>query len=328
MNRRKVVQLGFAIAASTAFEGLIAEHSGILAAVSLESSGSLRATDYIQTRKFISVQQGRIAYLDLGKGPGALFLHGFPLNGFQWRGVIPQLSSLRRCIAPDFLGLGCTEVTEAQSVAPGAQVEMLAALLNKLSISKVDIVANDSGGAIAQLFVTRFPDRTRTLILTNCDTEPDSPPAAVKPVVELGRAGKFADECLAPWLADKQLARSARGLGGQCYSDSTHPTDEAIEMYLSPLLSTPQRKVLTNAYAAALDPNPLRGITAALKKCHVATRIIWGEGDTIFASTSADYLAQTMANSLGVRRVPGAKLFFPEEIPGLIIEEAKWVWAL
>ena len=328
MDRRRFFQISSATAALTALAGLWELDSGILAAVSSGSSGELSALDFGLARRFVKTQQGHIAYLDIGKGPGALFLHGFPLNSFQWRGVIPQLSSLRRCIAPDLLGLGYTEVADGQSVAPQAQVEMLVQLLDKLSLSSVDIVANDSGGAIAQLFITRFPDRASSLILTNCDTEPDSPPAAVKPVIELGRAEKFADTWLAPWLADKQLARSAQGLGGQCYSNPADPTDEAIQTYLAPLLSTPRRKALTNAYAAALDPNPLAGITAALKKCYVATRIIWGAADTIFAPASADYLAQTVANSLGVRRVPGAKLFFPEEMPDLIVEEAKWVWSL
>jgi pimeloyl-ACP methyl ester carboxylesterase len=325
MDRRRFFQLSAGTAALAALEWSGQPAVGMPA---ITSSNALSAADFHRARKFVETQQGRIACLDMGKGPGALFLHGFPLNSFQWRGVIPQLSSLRRCIAPDFLALGYTEVADGQSVGPQAQVEMLVQLLDKLSISAVDIVANDSGGAIAQLFVTRFPDRASSLILTNCDTEPDSPPAAVLPVIALGRAGKFADTQLAPWLADKQLARSEHGLGGQCYSNPAHPTDEAIETYLAPLLSTPRRKNLTDAYAAALNPNPLVGVTAALKKCYVATRVVWGTADSIFATTSADFLAQTVANSLGLRRVPGAKLFFPEEMPELIIEEAKWVWSL
>jgi len=31
---------------------------------------------------------------------------------------------------------------------------------------------------------------------------------------------------------------------------------------------------------------------------------------------------------LGARRVPGAKLFFPEEMPQVIIEEATELWSL
>jgi haloalkane dehalogenase len=325
MDRRKFLHLSAGTLAATTLNA-----SRLHAFRSSSKSGSKEMTvpEFHSGRKLMTTDQGRIAYVDRGEGSGALFLHGFPLNSFQWRGVIPQLSTLRRCIAPDFLGLGYTEVADGQSVAPEAQVAMLVQLLDKLSIPEVDIVANDSGGAIAQLFATRYPKRVSSLLLTNCDTEPDSPPPAVLPVIQLARAGKFADEWLLPWLADKKLARSKKGLGGQCYANPSHPTNEAIETYLAPLVSSQQRKVLTNAYAMGFDPNPLAGIESALKSCSVATRIVWGTADKIFSQTSPDYLAHTVANSLGVRRIAGAKLFFPEEIPELIIEEASFLWSL
>ena len=231
-------------------------------------------------------------------------------------------------MAPDFLGLGYTEVAAGQSVAPDAQVAMIAAFLDRLSISTVDLVASDSGGAVAQLFVTRYPKRVRTLLLTNCDAEPDSPPPSVLPVIKLARQGQFADRLLAPWVANKALARSAKGLGGLCYSDPSHPTDEAIDYYLGPLLSSPERKSLVNAYGAGLEPNPLAGIEPALKRCNVPTRIVWGMADDIFSQTSPAYLDRTFGNSRGVRQVPGAKLFFPEEMPELIAEEATKLWRI
>ena len=229
-------------------------------------------------------------------------------------------------MAPDFLALGYTEVAKGQSVSPDSQAAMIATFLDKLSIRTVDIVANDSGGAIAQLFVARYPQRVRTLLLTNCDTEPDSPPTAVLPVIDLARKGQFVDEWLAPWLADKTLARSEKGLGGQCYADPKHPTDEAIEIYLRPLVSSSVRKAQTNAYASALDPNPLAGIESAIRRCTAPVRIVWGTADTIFSHSGPDYLDRTFGNSRGVRRVPGAKLFFPEEMPDVIAEEATRLW--
>lgn len=288
----------------------------------------MSATEFDLARQFVRTSQGRIAYLDRGRGTIALFLHGFPLNSFQWRGIIPRLMHARRCIAPDFLALGFTEVNDGQSVAPQDQFAMLVDFLGKLSIAKVDIVANDSGGAIAQLIAARHPERVRTLFLTNCDTEPDSPPAAVLPVMELARAGKFADQWLVPWLADKALARSEKGLGGQCYANPTHPTDEALETYLGPLVSSTRRKELTNAYAVALAPNPLAGIEPALKRCQIPTRIVWGMADKIFSQSSPEYLNRTFSKSHGVRRLERAKLFFPEEMPEVIVEEAKRLWGM
>jgi haloalkane dehalogenase len=56
-------------------------------------------------------------------------------------------------------------------------------------------------------------------LLTNCDTEKDGPPPALLPVIEMSRAGTYVDRWLVPWLADKALARSPKGVGGMCYAD-------------------------------------------------------------------------------------------------------------
>ena len=276
-------------------------------------------------RRHVRTRAGRIAYVESGKGEAALFLHGFPLNGFQWRGALERLSGLRRCIAPDLLGLGFTEVAQGQSVAPAAQVGMLVELLDGLKIGSIDLVANDSGGAVAQLFLVAHPQRVRTVLLTNCDAEPDSPPPALKPVLELARAGEFAQKMLAPWVQDKALARSKTGLGGLTYTFPERLADETIDHYLKPLIAA-DRQALTNAYAAALDPNPLAGIEAALKESRIPARIVWGTGDDIFSPEMPEYLDRTFGNSHGVRRVPGAKLFWPEEFPDLLAEEARALW--
>src|SRR6185369_1781238 len=156
---------------------------------------------------------------------------------------------------------------------------------DQLSVKSVDIIANDSGGAVAQLFMVRYPERLRTLLLTNCDTEPDSPPPSVMPVIELARNGRFVEEMIAPQARNHSSARAANGLGGLCYSDPTHPTDDAIEQYLAPMASSAERKALGDAYAIALDPNPLAGIEPKLKQCKVPTRIVWGSADNIFAQS-------------------------------------------
>jgi pimeloyl-ACP methyl ester carboxylesterase len=281
---------------------------------------------WIAARRHVDMSFGRIAYVERGTGRAALFLHGFPLNGFQWRGALDRLSAYRRCIAPDSMGLGYTEVAADQSVAPDAQVAMLAALLERLALPAVDIVANDSGGAVAQLFLIRHPERVRTLLLTNCDTEPDSPPPALQPVLELSRAGTFADTWIGPWVSDKNLARSKTGLGGLTYTYPDRLSNDTIDYYLSPLVSSPQRKAWLHAYALGLDPNPLAGIESSLKRSTVPARILWGTGDDIFSAASPGYLDRVLGNSQGVRLVPGARLFWPEEFPEIVAEEARKLW--
>jgi pimeloyl-ACP methyl ester carboxylesterase len=279
-----------------------------------------------RARRFAALDVGRIAYVARGAGPAALFLHGFPLNGYQWRGVVDRVRTQRRCITPDFMGLGYSEVPPGRSLSLDSQAGMLAQLLDRLRIKRVDLVANDSGGATAQLFATRYPHCVRTLLLTDCDTEPDSPPTSFLPVIAAARAGKLAD-AVARQRDNPALARSPLGLGGLAYTDPAHLTDDALECYLAPLVSTPIRRTQLEAFTIALERNPLAGIEPALRRLRIPARILWGTADTTFSQAGADWLDRTLPLSRGVRRIPGAKLFFPEEMPELVAAEALDLWA-
>jgi len=275
-------------------------------------------------RRFAELPFGRIAYVERGAGPkAALFLHGAPLNSLQWRGALDLLSPVRRCIAPDFMGLGYSEVPAGQSLAASAQAEMLAALLDKLGAGAVDIIASDSGGAVAQLFLLRYPQRVRSLLLTNCDIEPHSPPAEIAPVLEMARNGTLADDT-AKWLTDKTLARST--FGAAVFHNPAQLTDEIIEYYAAPLVSTPLRRTQYHQFHNALSPNPLAGIEAQLRRSTVPVKMVWGASDTIFTLADARYLDQVFPHSQGIRAVPEGKLFFQEEFPDIIAEEARKLW--
>jgi pimeloyl-ACP methyl ester carboxylesterase len=213
-----------------------------------------------------------------------------------------------------------------QDVGPDSQVSMLASLLDALGVDGVDLIANDSGNAVAQLFTVRHPARVRSLLLTNGDTELQSPPAAMLPVIDLARQGRFVDEWLAPWHANPALARSKDGIGGLCYANPAHPTDEALEMYFAPLMNSVERKASLHRYAVALERNALAGIRSAQRRSHVPTRIVWGIDDTIFDAANAEYLDRSFGNSRGVRRLTGAKLFWPEERPDIIAAQARILW--
>ncbi|MEO8201738.1 MAG: alpha/beta hydrolase, partial [Gemmatimonadota bacterium] len=268
------------------------------------ADGPLDPAGYRAARRYAALSSGRVAYMDRGKGDAVLLLHGLPLNNLQWRGAIDRLSTTHRCVAPDFLGLGFTQAAEGQSLTPPAQVAMLVELLNTLSIPTVDLIASDSGGAIAQLFAVHHRDRVRTMLLTNCDAEPDSPPPALKPILDMAHEGTLPDKVLAPWVADKALCRSQ--FGTAVYVNPAILTDDVIDYYFTPSLSSPRRKSEFIAYHLGLEVNPLAGIERELKQCSVPTRIIWGMSDTIFSTASADYLDHTLPNSRGVRRIQEA----------------------
>jgi len=324
MNRRQFVRLN-----AVALGGLAVDACARSSAASSLSESPLSPIDaasFARARRFATTPFGEIAYVAYGKGPAALFLHGYPLNGFQWRGAIDRLRGVRRCIAPDLMGLGYSDVPASQAITPQEQVLMLVALLDHLGVDACDVVANDSGGMIAQLLVMQFPRRVRSLVLTNCDTQEDCPPPSFLPFVALARAGGLADKIIAPALADKPGARSARGIGGIGYSNPLNPTDEALETYFAPIVSSEKRKTQFDALTIGLGRNALAGSAKQLRAFRGPVRIVWAADDTVFAKTSAGWLNAAFANSRGVRLVEHAKLFFPEEQPDVIAAEAKSLW--
>ncbi|MFZ6769658.1 alpha/beta fold hydrolase [Undibacterium sp. Di26W] len=327
MKRRLFLQITPAVIASGVATTLVLPAMPALARAA--EQGKLQQTTdaaaFGAMRRFASLPFGKIAYVERGHGDTALFLHGAPLNSFQWRGAIDRLSPYRHCIAPDFMGLGYTQVPAQQSLTADAQLGMLISLLDHLKAGKVDIVTSDSGGAVAQLFAVRHPERVRSMLLTNCDVEPDSPPAGVQPAINMARAGTLADET-AKWLADSTLARAT--FGAAVFHNPAVFTDANIAYYVTPLVSSPLRRQQYHAFHLALEPNPLVGIEAELKRSRVPVKMVWGGSDTLFSLADADYLDRLFPQSRGIRVVPEGKLFFQEEFPDVIADEARRLWGV
>ncbi|RDZ27443.1 alpha/beta fold hydrolase [Lysobacter silvisoli] len=288
---------------------------------------SAETTAFAALRRYAPTSFGRIAYVERGRGPAALFLHGLPLNGFHWRASLELLAPHRRCIAPDFMGMGYTDSPEPQDLSPQAQTDMLAAFLDRLGIASADIVANDSGGAIAQLFAVQHPKRVRTLLLTNCDVHENCPPPQMLNSIHAGIAGAY-DPKMQKHLDDPAYARSEKGIIGATYMKPDQVTDAAIDYYFRPLVASAKRRSQLNRYLAALLANPLLAIEPKLRRLDTPTRMVWGTGDVLFPVVWAHWLDRTLPGSRGVRRVEGGKLFWPEERPDVIAEEARSLWGV
>src|SRR5438445_10384738 len=217
----------------TKTDALLAAPAKTSEAFSMETKKSSPVHRTVQT------PSGLIGYTEQGTGPVALFVHGVLLNGHLWRHQLADLSEIRRCIAVDLLAHGDTEIAPEQEVSVTANAKMLKEVLDALKIDQVDLVGNDSGGGIAQIFAALNPERVRTLTLTNCDTHDNWPPEAFKPFVDMVKAGGLRDT-LDAMLADKTIFRSPGALG-PAYERPETVTDEDIETYLRPLVRSEQR---------------------------------------------------------------------------------------
>jgi pimeloyl-ACP methyl ester carboxylesterase len=273
-------------------------------------------------RRYAEISQGKIAFVERGRGPVALFLHGYPLNGYQWRAPMAALAGGRRCLAPDLMGLGYTDVAAEADLSPTAQTAMVIALLDHLEIAEADIIANDNATGIAQLMAAHHPQRVRTLLLTNGDVDANSPPEKLLPFLEKARRGE-AVLWFDKHVADNAFARSREGIGNAYHDPQRVLTHELIETYFRPLVAPAKRRRQGEQFGLAMFPNPLPAIAPQLRAFEKPVRMVWGRDDDLFPVQWAHWLDRTLPGSRGIRWVDKARLFFPEEYPDIIIEEAR-----
>jgi pimeloyl-ACP methyl ester carboxylesterase len=259
----------------------------------------------------VQTASGGISYVEEGEGPVALFVHGVLLNGYLWRHQLAHLSNIRRCIAPDLLAHGDTEIAATQDVSVTANANMLAQFLDALKVDQVDLVGNDSGGGIAQIFAASHPDRVRTLTLTNCDAHDNWPPEAFKPFLAMAASGGLAG-ALGGMLSDTSVFRSPQALG-PAYEHPEQVTDETIETYLRPLVRTEQRTKDFQRFLAAFDNKHTVAIEARLRTLQAPTLIVWGTDDVYFDVKWSRWLADAIPGTRRRVELEGARIFFPEE---------------
>jgi pimeloyl-ACP methyl ester carboxylesterase len=282
------------------------------------------------SRRFADTKSGCIAYFEKGQGRTALFVHGVPLNGYHWRFVINRVQHRRRCIAIDLMGLGHTEIGPSQDVSFTAQAHMIAELIDALGIEKVDLVGNDSGGAVAQIFAANYPGRLTSLVLTNCDVHDGWPPPQVLPLMERARNGTLAP--IFQPLADRpDLARARHARGDsvalfRSYTDPSVLTDDIIRLYLQPLLSSQQRIDAFQRYWLGFDNAQTVAIHSKLKNLQVPTLIVWGLQDIFFDKKWAYWLKDTIPGAKRVIEVPDGRLFFPEDRPDALARPMLRFW--
>src|SRR3982074_2465168 len=271
----------------------------------------MAATKSLSTKQSVQTPSGRISYTEQGSGPVALFVHGVLLNGYLWRHQQAGLSGVRRTIAVDLLAHGDTDIASDQDVSVTANAKMLNDFLDALNIDKVDVVGNDSGGGISQIFSALYPERVRSLTLTNCDTHDNWPPEAFKPFVAMVKAGGLRNT-LEAMLSKKAIYRSPDALG-PAYEHPENVADETIETFLHPFVATDQRTRDLERFVNAFDNKYTVAVEAKLKKLNAPTLIVWGTDDIYFDVKWSHWLAETIPGTKRRIEFKNARIFFPEE---------------
>jgi pimeloyl-ACP methyl ester carboxylesterase len=266
----------------------------------------------LMERQTMATSTGRTAYAETGSGPTALFVHGVLINADLWRHSLADLADLRRCIAVDLPAHGASLAAPEADLSLHGLAEMLEELCWSLELGQVDLVGNDTGGAVCQVFAARHPERIRTLTLTNCDIHENFPPEAFKASIDLAREGQFGPLVTA-MAGDLPTARSEVGFG-QGYEHPEKLSDELINSYLGAFVADQGQGL--ERFMTASSADELVAVESLLGELRMPAQIVWGTGDIFFEPAWAETLRARIPGVERVTMVDGGMLFFPDERAG------------
>ena len=119
-------------------------------------------------------------YLDVGQGHTLLMVHGNPTWSFYWRRLVAELSPTHRCVVPDHIGAGLSEMPEAWTYRLQDHIDNLVALIDHLDLRDITLLVHDWGGAIGLGAALARPDRVARLVVFNTAVFMERVPLAIR----------------------------------------------------------------------------------------------------------------------------------------------------
>lgn len=248
-----------------------------------------------------------------GQGPAIVLVHGFPLSGGTWDGVVLALRDRFTCYAPDLIGLGGSHSTADEDHSSQGQARAIRGALDALGVGSYALVGNDTGGWVARELALIDRERVTHLVLTNTEIPGHRPPwiPIYQTLAHLPGFGFVLRQLMkVPGFLGSSLA-----FGG-CFHDLRHIEGAFRERYVVPLLTSDERldgalRFLRCMKFVRLDQ--FRDLHAQLT---MPTLFIWGADDPIFPEPRAREMVAQFPAVAGFHAIANAKLFFYEEQPG------------
>jgi pimeloyl-ACP methyl ester carboxylesterase len=268
--------------------------------------------EYQAMRKTIATPLGEFAYIDVGEGPAAVFVHGLFMSAYMWHRSIDAVKGERRCIAYNLPAHGGSQVADDQALDLDANVAMLEAFCDALAVEDFDLVANDTGGALAQALAVRDSGRIRTLTLTNCEARDWMPSKSElgQLVGTLAQQGQLA-QVLKSNYDDREAARQGAFAATVQWPDRL--SDEEVRGIMEPHQATLEGARLLERFATSLSPEQLMAIEPQLRELEIPTIAVWGTADPVFPLALAHWLRDTIPSLQEVVEIDDGRLFWPWE---------------
>ncbi|WP_063003470.1 alpha/beta fold hydrolase [Nocardia salmonicida] len=264
----------------------------------------------------IALSTGRIRYHDTGTGSPVVFVHGLLVNADIWRGVVPGLVAAgHRCLAPDWpLGSHTIPLPDAD-LSPTGIADLIAEFLDALDLTDVTVVANDTGGALTQILMTRRPERIGRVVLAAVDCYEVFPPRPFSGLLKVAKIPGVIRPLLAPmrWKFAQRLP-----LGFGWVTKRALPQDIA-QSYLGPARHDAAIRDDLRRFAAGVDNRCTIAAAQRFPTVDLPVLVVWSTEDKLFPMALAERLVADLPRA-SLRTIDNSYTFVSEDRPELLTE--------
>jgi haloalkane dehalogenase len=259
----------------------------------------------------VDTGSARLVCRRYGSGSPLLLVHGFPLSGFTWRKVLPELSKHHTCYVPDLPGMGESEWTDETDFSFPGQGRTLKALVDHLGLDRYAVLAQDTGGTFARYLGLTDGPRIEKLMLINTEVPHHRPPWI--PLYQRLIHVPGATAGFGVLLRSRTFLRSGMGFGG-CFTDLALLDGDFHEHVVQPLLDSARRMDGMARYLRGLVWGPVDALEQAHARIAMPVELIWGADDPTFPVEHARRMVKQLPDARLVE-IPGARLLVHEEKP-------------
>ena len=265
--------------------------------------------------QWLDVGAGEAAVRTIGTGPDVLFVHGWPVSGATFRGLLPHLVEHVTCHVIDFPSAGSSRFDSTTPISIDQHINTVKRVVDLLELDQVAVVGHDSGGLISRHAMVG-DGWLRAMGLIN--TEPADPSWRFKMFLQSRNLPGLAAGL--GWVAGQRRIRESKMVFGDAFADRSFLRGEFEEFFFKPLQQVPDKR---NAAVKLLKSFDMKKHVEALAQIHpkidVPVQLVWGDKDPFFPVAKAREMVSEFPNAQ-LTEIRGAGLFCHEERPKEVAE--------
>lgn len=229
----------------------------------------------------IELSAGTIEYEDSGgDGPVVVLLHGLLMDASLWDAVIADLSADHRCVSPTLpLGAHRRPMRVGADLSLRGIARLMAEFLEKLDLSDVTLVGNDTGGALVQLLLCQDAARVGRIVLASCEAFDNFPPGLTGKALVL--SGKLPPEMFGLFMQQMRF-RPLRRLP-VAFGWLTRRGDAATARWVEPVLRQPgiRRDAVRMLRTVPAEPDLMQEAAGCLPAFDRPALVVWAREDRV-----------------------------------------------